>query len=236
MSEKKQSEWPGLATHLSWVMHLDEEKALEATEILKQWEDPAEGAAAFNRCESPAERLFLLGFLLEKFLIVNWSNDGPNHVCSIGCRSDNHDTEIDLWQQVSVGKYRCDFMFGDPKWIDLVMNGFFVRGPVAVEIDGHEWHERSKEQATYDKKRDRLFAYRGIHILRFSGSEIYADPAKCAFDAFIAAVRHDHFSRIDAKLVGDYRAGFCAGRSLQRKLRRPTPEPKRLRLVKGNAA
>jgi hypothetical protein len=53
---------------------------------------------------------------------------------------------------------------------------------VAVECDGHEFHERTKEQAQADKARDRLLQRHGIRALRFTGSEIWEDPDKCAFE------------------------------------------------------
>ncbi len=49
-----------------------------------------------------------------------------------------------------------------------------------VECDGHEFHERTKEQAKKDRSRDRAFQAAGIPVFRFTGSEIYADPQECA--------------------------------------------------------
>lgn len=49
---------------------------------------------------------------------------------------------------------------------------------VAVELDGHDFHERTKEQASRDKRRDRVLAANGWSVLRFTGSDVYRDPAK----------------------------------------------------------
>lgn len=43
---------------------------------------------------------------------------------------------------------------------------------VVVEIDGHDWHERTKEQAARDKERDRNLQIEGYRTLRFTGSEV----------------------------------------------------------------
>lgn len=51
---------------------------------------------------------------------------------------------------------------------------------LVVECDGHEFHEKTKEQAAKDKWRDRQFAELGYRVLRFSGSEIYKDPKGAA--------------------------------------------------------
>lgn len=67
--------------------------------------------------------------------------------------------------QKGIGKYRADFeveLVGTPiKYI--------------IECDGHEFHEKTKEQAKYDKQRERYFIKCGYRVLRYSGSEIYND-------------------------------------------------------------
>lgn len=66
--------------------------------------------------------------------------------------------------QRKIGSYRVDFCVGT----------------TAVECDGFDYHDRTKEQATSDKQRDRDLKASGYGVLRFSGSEIWADPEKCA--------------------------------------------------------
>lgn len=44
-----------------------------------------------------------------------------------------------------------------------------------VECDGHDYHERTKQQASRDKKRDRDFMGIGLKTFRYTGSEIYND-------------------------------------------------------------
>lgn len=51
---------------------------------------------------------------------------------------------------------------------------------VIVECDGHDFHERTKEQAAKDRSRDRGAQMAGFHILRFTGSELWRDPWGCA--------------------------------------------------------
>lgn len=50
---------------------------------------------------------------------------------------------------------------------------------IAIECDGHDYHERTKEQAKHDKQRDRDLQLAGWHVLRFTGSEIHNNPLKC---------------------------------------------------------
>lgn len=77
--------------------------------------------------------------------------------------------------QVGVGNYTADFIVNG-KW-----NGCAVSA--AIECDGHEFHERTKRQATHDKLRDRYFQTRGLLVLRYTGSEIWAAPVMKARDA-----------------------------------------------------
>lgn len=51
---------------------------------------------------------------------------------------------------------------------------------IVVECDGHAFHERTKEQAARDRSRDRALQERGFVVYRFTGSEIYRDPGRCA--------------------------------------------------------
>lgn len=79
--------------------------------------------------------------------------------------------DFKVYPQYTVGAYRLDFAFiSDAKH-------------VAVKLDGHDFHERTKEQAQRDKKRDRDLQAAGWSVLRFTGSEVFKDAAKCAAEA-----------------------------------------------------
>jgi very-short-patch-repair endonuclease len=70
--------------------------------------------------------------------------------------------------QYSIHKYRTDFAIfvGDKQGYQKI----------AIECDGHDFHEKNKKQVQRDKERDRFFQSKGWKLLRFSGSEIYNDP------------------------------------------------------------
>lgn len=83
-----------------------------------------------------------------------------------------------LQPQAQLEGWRVDFLIyawefgrvsGKAQWRRLI-----------VECDGHDFHERTKEQAAKDRGRDREFQLRGYSILRFTGSELYANPLACA--------------------------------------------------------
>jgi very-short-patch-repair endonuclease len=62
--------------------------------------------------------------------------------------------------------------------LDLAIESESIK--IAIECDGHNFHERTKEQAQHDKSRDRALVASGWRVLRFTGSEIWADPGRCA--------------------------------------------------------
>ena len=68
---------------------------------------------------------------------------------------------------------------------------------VAIECDGHNYHS-SREQRTRDAARDRYLNRHGVRVLRFTGTEIWRDPARSAREA-IEVVR----SRIATHLRWD---------------------------------
>lgn len=51
---------------------------------------------------------------------------------------------------------------------------------VAIECDGHEFHERTKEQVEYGNTRDYDLKIKGFDVLHFSGSQIINDPIRIA--------------------------------------------------------
>jgi very-short-patch-repair endonuclease len=74
--------------------------------------------------------------------------------------------------QAQIANYRADFMF-----VNVDEKGVMRR--IVVECDGHDFHERTKEQAARDRARDRWMTEHGIIVLRFTGSEIWRDAKKC---------------------------------------------------------
>lgn len=86
-------------------------------------------------------------------------------------------SEFQISPQRPIGQYRADFamMFGS--------SDSRIQARVVVECDGHAFHEKTKAQAARDKMRDRAFLAQGWPVMRFTGSELHADPGKCADEA-----------------------------------------------------
>jgi very-short-patch-repair endonuclease len=82
--------------------------------------------------------------------------------------------DILLIPQYTIKQYRLDF----------VMSGYLEGAPtIGIEIDGHQWHEKTKQQAIRDKKREREIVSCGIPIIRYTGSEIFKKPSESVIEA-----------------------------------------------------
>lgn len=87
-----------------------------------------------------------------------------------------------VFRQVKIEGYRVDFLLTHRKGGDV-----FPRA-VVVECDGHEFHERTKEQAESDKRRDRDLQSKALPVFRVTGTEIWRSPVKTAFDVYVSAL------------------------------------------------
>jgi hypothetical protein len=153
--------------------------------------------------ESPIERLFLAELIAE-----GWREGGDVGLISFHAYATAHrESGIALpsWSErlprclnmgsgmmwvsqldVHLPELRCRLDFALLPEVQAQANG--VRYRVAVELDGHDFHERTKEQARRDKQRDRVLQTAGWIVLRFAGSEVFADPHSCEVQAVRAAV------------------------------------------------
>lgn len=103
-----------------------------------------------------------------------------------------------VFSEVPIGPYRADFA--------VVQVGFPRPIQVAVECDGHEFHEKTKAQARHDKRRDRYFQESGFQIARFAGSEIWADAPKCAAEV-MRMLEAEEFRHYDAEIASSQKDG-----------------------------
>lgn len=54
--------------------------------------------------------------------------------------------------------------------------------PIGVELDGHAFHEKTPEQATYRNQRDRALQQRNWQVFHFSYSEFTSHPQDCLWE------------------------------------------------------
>lgn len=141
--------------------------------------------SATRRCESPIEKLLIAAMYCwhricpEPEVFFYGADEFPD--------TPAFDEAAHVFQQIKIGPYRADIVIWDAT---LPFNHTPPRIMV-VECDGHDYHERTKEQARRDKQRDRYFQSKGYKVLRFTGSEIWADPDACAEEVFDQLAHND---------------------------------------------
>jgi very-short-patch-repair endonuclease len=151
--------------------------------------------------ESPIEKYMLAGLVVAGYEIT----DGVMLV-PMGSPQGAfcHPILSELWiePQAQIGEYRVDFLVTWYK-LDFEVNiagdgNIIPRGKkkwnVIVECDGHDYHEKTKEQARRDKKRDRELQKVGYSVFRFTGSEIWKDTLRCAREVLQFLEKQAHSS------------------------------------------
>lgn len=135
-------------------------------ELFDAWAESVRGDArlllesvAYKKVESPIELR-----LLTALAFMRPENTG------------NYDMPLNIDGKFSVRPQHPE----GPYRIDLAVFAMGDRIKIAVECDGHQFHEKTKEQAAHDKARDRYLTTRGWRVMRFTGSEIWQDAAGCA--------------------------------------------------------
>jgi len=111
-----------------------------------------------NRANIVADLLQASQSPIERKLVMGLAQTVLCHTCE----------EHEIHAQYKIGSYRAD--------VAIISHGH----KIVIEADGHEFHERTKEQAQHDKQRDREMQTLGWRVMRFTGSEVWKDPVGCA--------------------------------------------------------
>lgn len=74
-------------------------------------------------------------------------------------------------------RYRADFLVYIVPHVAVQPSVRFCT--TVVEVDGHDFHERTQLQAARDRQRDRALLLEGLRTVRFTGSEVFNRPADC---------------------------------------------------------
>jgi very-short-patch-repair endonuclease len=147
--------------------------------------------------DSPIEARFLLALILfgveEGWRVEIRESPGQRkypHAVNYGADSDSN--VLLILPQFKLGEYRVDFLLrytcstiaclppGDDTSASARRDfQTLVERQIIVECDGHDYHERTKEQARRDKKRDRRLQAMGFPVYRYTGSELYQDSIEC---------------------------------------------------------
>ena len=149
---------------------------------------------ALKKCETPIEVPMLLAitivgkalfgtlhYVVEDIEIGDSSGSGPR---------------LSLEPQAQLGEHRVDFLLTAkyPYYLSHLRklpDGREVREPkeiqkerkIIIECDGHDFHDRTREQARKDRSRDRALQSLGYRVFRYTGSEIWSNVFMCAHEA-----------------------------------------------------
>ena len=116
----------------------------------------------FNQCDSPIEKIFLL--VMEMYRCT-------------------HNVHFEIYPQYKIqtekGEYIADFLISFSDY--YIATGYYPENNIEliVECDGHDFHEKTKEQVKRNNERDLALKKAGYEVLHFSGSQIYNDYVKC---------------------------------------------------------
>lgn len=145
------------------------------------------------KCESPIEKVMLLTLSI---IAEQYAESVLYKIGSIeyGFKR-NALTTITIQPQADIGEYRVDFLL---EWHEIApdfavsvksRDGVDIPGTktitekLVIACDGHDFHEKTKEQAKRDKERDRNLKMCGFEVFHYTGSEIWKDPFDCANQA-----------------------------------------------------
>lgn len=146
------------------------------------------------RAESPIEKMMGAALLYRlsnrrHYLVSRALGPLTVHKSTIYLASRTLGPGVHLTQQAEVGPFRADFML---TWVN---EGYppdhepLERVDLVIECDGHDFHERTPEQAERDRSRDRWMLAEGFTVIRFTGAEIVRNPVACAFESVNHLVR-----------------------------------------------
>jgi very-short-patch-repair endonuclease len=133
-------------------------------------------------CESPLEQMLLLEFA-DVFDAKPRGAVEERHLRGLLIFPNVDRFSIAIRQQHVVSthrkSYRADFCITVEDW-NWKEGKHDQLVKMIVEVDGHDFHEKTKEQAQRDKSRDRHMTADGYMVLRFTGREVFRDTSEVA--------------------------------------------------------
>jgi very-short-patch-repair endonuclease len=151
-----------------------------ALQISQECERDVIAMEAASRGDSPIEKLMFAAMVATSAMQQNFGMPQLGLMVDHKVALDTGD--VGMYQQFNIEAFRVDFLFAI---------GGLPFGLV-VECDGHDFHERTKEQAKRDRARDRRLQQIGYTVFRFTGSELWNDPRGCAIQVW-AWLNRQHY-------------------------------------------
>lgn len=170
----------------------------------------------FDQCGSPIEKMFLSALICacnnKEIGLSLYSDDRHPYFENLAPQASSC---LHIYPQEQIGDYRVDFL------LTLILNDHLTfledesdvlisgKSQLVIECDGHDFHEKTKKQASRDKERDRALQDCGYIVFRFSGSDIYNDAFNCVIESIehlFSRIIREEIGKPEAKWLGrDYR-------------------------------
>lgn len=83
--------------------------------------------------------------------------------------------------KINNNTYIGDFIIQYDKYINVFIKKDFK---LIIECDGYDYHHTEKKQIEHDYERENNLKINGYDVIRFTGSQIYKNPLKCAQEVF----------------------------------------------------
>lgn len=166
--------------------------------INKAYEDTELYLELFSEAPKKVQQLLMMPLTIEAFYPDYWNDESIKSpieqifitAFEIYCKYNNKES-IYLFPQREVRynekKYYIDFEFESDDYLSCLVLGDKIKNhkfKLAIECDGYEFHQKTKEQVQKDNEREYDLKMAGYEILRFSGTQIYNNPLKCAEDTY----------------------------------------------------
>lgn len=125
-----------------------------------------------GRTDSPIEAIFAAVFTIARDHLVT---EGLDRFL------------LALRPQFEIEPYRLDFAV-EPmdRWLCEALAAAKLQLRVGVELDGHDFHERTAAQVTARDRRDRYLSGLGWRVLHFSGAELHRNPMQPVVEVLVA--------------------------------------------------
>jgi very-short-patch-repair endonuclease len=124
--------------------------------VAKDFARTIDDGISLHAVDSPIEQIFLM----EWYYLARDERFGPKIMA----------LKLDPHRKLKVddNEYEVDFLITGQN-----------KHKIAVELDGHDFHEKTREQVSRDKSRERSLTLAGFTVFRFSGSEICRNSRRC---------------------------------------------------------
>lgn len=121
------------------------------------------------------------GSPIESEWLAAFCEAANEHGYRIGRNASSSLASKDGYETIGVQPQKAVFRY----IVDFVVQFWFRDWPIyfAIECDGYEFHQKTKQQADNDTARERVLVSLGYRVLRFTGRQINADARACAMEA-----------------------------------------------------